>query len=362
MNILYVMHSMKVGGIEKLLITISNELVRENNICLCIISNEYSQELLSRLDNRVKIIYLRRKKLFRRLSYISQLERVIKQNNIDVIHIQQPEMMLYYAPMLLLSWNTKKVVTIHDTGKIQKIGTINRFLVKFLFDDVVAISEGVKKEILAYNFPEHKIHRIYNAIDLNEFQLRDHHKSKGGPLVVGNVARVMPSKKGQDILIKAVALLTKENIDVNCKFAGAEVERGAIAHMYELAESLGIKDKITFLGNVDDIAAFLMSIDLFVLPSRYEGFGISLIEAMATGLPCISSDVPGVNEIIVDKSYGEQFKCGDEVDLTGKMKYVIEHIDTYNASQIRDFIAHNFSIEHMCDCMMKVYSGEIKNE
>ena len=226
----------------------------------------------------------------------------------------------------------------------------------------MAISEGVKKEILAYNFPEYKIHRIYNAIDLNEFQLRDHHKSKGGPLVVGNVARVMPSKKGQDILIKAVALLTKENIDVNCKFAGAEVERGAIAHMYELAESLGIKDKITFLGNVDDIAAFLMSIDLFVLPSRYEGFGISLIEAMATGLPCISSDVPGVNEIIVDKSYGEQFKCGDEVDLTGKMKYVIEHIDTYNASQIRDFIAHNFSIEHMCDCMMKVYSGEIKNE
>ena len=146
MNILYVMHSMKVGGIEKLLITISNELVRENNICLCIISNEYSQELLSRLDNRVKIIYLRRKKLFRRLSYISQLERVIKQNNIDVIHIQQPEMMLYYAPMLLLSWNTKKVVTIHDTGKIQKIGTINRFLVKFLSTMLWPFRKALKRK------------------------------------------------------------------------------------------------------------------------------------------------------------------------------------------------------------------------
>jgi len=356
------MRTMTVGGIEKLLVTVSNELAKSNNVYLCVVSENYSQELMKKFDEHVHIVFLKKARYFRRINYFIQINRIIKKHNIETIHIHQPEMMVYYAPTLLCQNKIKKVVTIHDTGKMERIGLINRFLVRNLFDDIIAISEAVRREIINYKIPEFKVHKIYNAIELNEFQIRENSANKSEELVIGNVARVFPSKKGQDILIKAVAILASEGINVVCKFAGAEVKEGEIARMQNLAKTLNISDKIVFLGNVDNIASFLETIDIFVLPSRYEGFGISLIEAMAAGLPCISSNVPGANEIIIGEEYGLQFESENEEDLAQKLKHMINNRCHFNSSNIRRYVEHNFSVESMSKSLLEIYGGENRRE
>lgn len=363
MNILNIMHAMKIGGIEKLLVTVSNEMAKNNNVFLCIISNVYSDELLKKLSPKVKVIFLKRCKYFRRMNYLVQLSKLIAEHNIDIIHMHQPRNLLYYTPILTGYHNVKKIITIHDTGKMRKIGTVNRFIIRNVFDEVIAISNAVKEEIVLYKIPESKVHTVYNAIELNEFQLRKRNKNIGDYILIGNVARILPSKKGQDILIKAVSILNSKGMNVACKFAGDEVKQGDIKKLQDLADRLNVNKQIEFMGNVNDISSFLNSIDIFVLPSRYEGFGISLIEAMATGIPCISSDAPGVNEIITDDCYGLKFRSGDEFDLAEKITYMLTHLEQFDSKLIRSYIHDNYSVESMCKNLLNIYGGRsISNE
>ncbi len=357
MNILNVIHSLRVGGIEKLLITTSNELSKNNRVYLCIISGLYSEELLRELNRDVEVIFLEKKNMFRRVNYMRQIRNIIKEKKIEVFHIHQPEMMTYFVPVLALQTKVKKIVTIHDTGKMDRIGSLNRFFLKMVMDSVIAISEAVKEEAISYGISTNKIYRVYNAINLEAFAIIEREKEgTKKQIVIGNVARVLPEKKGQDLLIRALSILQRDGYDVVCRLAGAEVGKGKIDELKQMACSLSVEDKVFFHGNVDDIPAFLSGIDIFVLPSRYEGFGISLIEAMATGLPCISSDAPGVNEILVDKAFGEKFKTNDANDLAIKIEHVIDHLPDYDSKIIRDYVHRTFSIDRMCFELVNVYT------
>ena len=114
----------------------------------------------------------------------------------------------------------------------------------------------------------------------------------GGDLAV--VGRLV-SKKGIDVLLRALALLVREGADVRLRVAGDGPERG---RLWALAGSLGIENRVRFAGWQADVPAFLSGASLFVLPSLDEPFGIAVLEAMACGLPIIATATQGPREIL----------------------------------------------------------------
>lgn len=358
MNILNLTYSLNVGGIEKLLVSTSNELVNNNTVYVCVISSNYSKELVDEFDERVHVLFLNRHSKWRGVSYIAQLMKLIKAYRIDVLHIHQAVMMVQFLPIYILCPTLKEYVTIHDAGLFKEIGKLNRFCCKHFCRRVIAISDGVKRDIISYGVPEAKVRRIHNGINLDNFQLKcrtDNFEEQ--VLTVGNVARFMPPKKGQDILIKAIGLLKKKGYMLNCKFAGGAVANGEhyFDDMRSLAAEQGVSEQIEFLGNVTDVPAFLKELDIFVMPSRYEGFGISVIEALATGIPCVTSNVYGLNEIVTERYCGEQFAFNDVSDLADKLEVVINNVRNYNPKALRKMVEDRFSIQKMCKELQGVY-------
>ena len=127
-------------------------------------------------------------------------------------------------------------------------------------------------------------------------------------------------KKGFDLLLRSLSRLAE--YDIRLHLAGDGIER---QRLMELATALNIDKKVHFAGWQDDIRSFLLQGDLFVLPSRYEPFGIAVLEAMACGLPIVATKCHGPVEIL---DAGSAWLCdADEDSLTGALRTAIDDPD-----------------------------------
>ena len=225
------------------------------------------------------------------------------------------------------------------------------------FQKCVGTNEvGVVKDIRSCGVKKEKIKRIYNGVNFDKFKMVER-KDRKEPYKIINVARFYPQKKGQDVLIKATALLKERGYKIKTIFAGDEPQgvTGEMNRMKELARTVGVLDNVVFLGSILDVNKELEKADIFCIPSNYEGFGISAVEAMATGLPCVASNIVGLNEVVDDPSVGRLFEAGNEIDLANTLEEVITHIDQYDSNTISNYARRRFSIQNMCEILLEVY-------
>ncbi|MBI5970717.1 MAG: glycosyltransferase family 4 protein [Deltaproteobacteria bacterium] len=169
---------------------------------------------------------------------------------------------------------------------------------------VVANSRMVKDDIIRhYGLPEDKICVIYNGIDLARYPAIDADKRRGiresmgippGVFVVLFVGSGF-ERKGLMTLIRAIGLL-KEKGDIRLVVVG----KGRQGPYLREAARLGLAGRVTFAGPVKDAAEFYRAADIFALPSMYEPFSNSCLEAMALGLPVVTTASNGASEIITD--------------------------------------------------------------
>jgi glycosyltransferase involved in cell wall biosynthesis len=133
---------------------------------------------------------------------------------------------------------------------------------------------------------------VCNGIDLAPFFAVSPAGGAAGT-VFGAVGR-LDRQKGFDVLVRAFARLAREDDAVRLRIAGVGPERGRLS---ALAAREGVAGRVELAGFVEDVPAFLASLDVFVNPSRWEGFGLTLLEALAAGLPCIASRVDSLPEV-----------------------------------------------------------------
>ncbi|GAB7020352.1 glycosyltransferase family 4 protein [Halostagnicola bangensis] len=143
------------------------------------------------------------------------------------------------------------------------------------------------------------------GISLSEFQARTHHNSDD--IVVGSVG-VLSEQKNYATLLTVADELADE--DITFRIAGDGPKRGELERQIE---SLGI-DNVELLGRVDDLPEFLQSVDVYVQPSHYEGLCITVVEAMAAGLPVVASAVGGINYTVTERKNGF---LHDPTDIAG---------------------------------------------
>ena len=361
MKIMYLVFSFTVGGTERLVADICNEMVNEgHSVCLCVVNDLYDQQLLQSLSQDVQILLLNRKPQGGgKLNLLIKIASFIKKNKIDVVHcnaFDTPELLL----LTLIGRKPKIVHTVHGLGQYKKLNKLRATYRNIVCDTIIAISDSVKEDIVLHGAWEQKVAVVYNAIKLSKFTQSGKRQFDKNNIVIGNVARINLSQKGQDILIKAIGLL-KDRYNITCYFAGAadSSHKEELEQLKKLAADAvrGSACEIVFLGNVEDIPGFLKGIDLFVLPSRLEGFGISLIEALYMGIPCISSDINGPHEIIGDNERGDLFEQGNPYDLAEKLAVAIE---TYSekkekAAGAAAYVKENFDIQEMCRHLLNIY-------
>ena len=205
-------------------------------------------------------------------------------------------------------------------------------------DQVIAVSASIKNEIEQYlRIP---IEIVPNTIDESRFLLKV--REKQDIVRIGFIGHLEDDRKGLDLLLEALSKL--ENKNFHLKIAGT----GRLEKYYsELAASLEISNKCTFLGVIPTelIPEFLLEVDIFVLPSRKESFGVVIIEAMASGIPVIST-VCGGPEFIINETSGLLIEKENPSELRIAIDYLIKNLCQYDPESIRKYAVENFGSAH----------------
>jgi len=202
-------------------------------------------------------------------------------------------------------------------------------------DDVVLLCNHDAKSYHDYD-PELKPTVIYNPLTLMPGEV-----SKGTSKRFLAVGRFSHKHKGFDLLIKAFNIFAKNNKDRHLDIVG----EGPEEELYkELIKEYKLEERITIHPFTNNVQAFYSNAQVYVLSSRWEGFGLVLVEAMAHGLPVVSSDLPTSIEIMGD--FGLYFKNGDIEDLAQRLEDAT-HIDWEAKSKEALEIAKRFDIENI---------------
>lgn len=147
----------------------------------------------------------------------------------------------------------------------------------------------------------------------------------GGPLI-GTVCRLVEPKKGLSVLLQAMAALRRRKSDLDCQLL--IVGDGPSRELLEaMSEELGLSPCVVFAGVRRDIERVLPLLDLFVLPSLYEGFGIAILEAMAVGKPVVATSVGGIPEFVVPGETGLLVEPGKSDSLADAIALLLRDPD-----------------------------------
>ncbi len=167
-------------------------------------------------------------------------------------------------------------------------------------DKVIAVSEEVRQHCVTVDRIESsRVLTIYNGLDLADWKMvSTPAKPPGDVLIatVGNIRRV----KGHDVFVRAAALIAAQLPHVSFSIAGDVLEPDYFAELQKLICELNLSDRFHFAGRVTDLQKHLSAADIFVLPSRSEGFSNAIVEAMAASLPVVATDVGGNAEAVQD--------------------------------------------------------------
>lgn len=351
MKVVHVVWSLTLGGIETMLVNIANaQALHGSEISVVIINDMYDESLIKSFCDKVNLIFLNRKRHSHSLGFVFRLNKALHYINPDVIHLHSSPI---YKLILSRKFRRKTVVTLHDTpkGTIRPTGllyrlfpalSIGRLAIVGFIDEipkVFAISNAVKKDLWEkYNVTSSV---VCNGILTEKFVVRDM-VSCMLPLRIIQVSRLEHEKKGQDLLIRAIAQL---NGIAEVSFIG---EGQSLEYLKKLVTELGVDKYVHFLGKrtQDYIAKNLCKYDLFVQPSRYEGFGLTVAEAMVAQVPVLVSSGQGPAEVTCGDKYGWVFENGNVEDLVRMIEYIREHYTASldKAEEARQYVKTTYDV------------------
>lgn len=287
----------------------------------------------------------------------STMVNVILNNNLDLLHVHYAiphASSAYFARQILKKQgrDVPFVTTLHGTditlvGKDQTYAPVVTFSINES-DAITAVSDNLREETYRSFAIEKEIQVIPNFVDIARFHQSDKEHFKkmlapNGERILAHVSNFRKVKRVEDA-VKVFAGVRRE-LPSKLLMIGDGPER---QHAEELSRSLGIYNDVRFLGKQDQMDEILSIADLFLLPSEYESFGLAALEAMACGVPVISTNAGGIPEINVQGRTGYLSDIGDVADMTKNALHIlasdstlqafkdaaIAHADTFEKSKI----------------------------
>lgn len=254
------------------------------------------------------------------LKIVFRLRRLFKDLKPDILHthLYHPN---YYGRLAALGLGLKGVVaSVHNVYTRPKLHRrLWNFGLSWATDRVVAVSPQVRRDVRRYDgVADSRLILLPNGVSLAALETTASREEARAALGVtgfclGAVGR-LEEQKGHTHLLQALPALMGVLDDMIILFAGEGRLSGALARQ---AQELGVADKVKFLGTRRDMPLIYRALDVFVLPSLWEGLPLALLEAMGTGLPVVATRVGGVADVITDRVNGRLIPPGDSRALAG---------------------------------------------
>jgi L-malate glycosyltransferase len=307
-GVLQVVHSLGTGGTERLVIDLATRLGSKFPMAVCCLDDPgaCAHELEAR---GVAVTALGREPGFRpSLAY--RIARTARQHGAAIIHCHHYSPFVYGRLATALAPWTKLLFTEHgrlsDAPPSVKRRLVNPLLAR-LPARIVSVSTALRRSMIAEGFPSGRVHVIHNGIDprtrpttTDRLTARLSLGIPADAMVVGTVARLDPVKD-LETLVRGFAAFRAANRRARLVVIGDGPERARLEHA---AERENVAGCVRFLGTRTDVRRLLPAFDIYVNSSISEGISLTILEAMAAGLPVIATNVGGTFEIIDNRMTG----------------------------------------------------------
>jgi N-acetyl-alpha-D-glucosaminyl L-malate synthase BshA len=268
----------------------------------------------------------------------SKVVDVVKYEGLDLLHVHYaiPHASAAFMAQQILKAqgiNIPFITTLHGTditlvGKDPSFEPVISFCIN-ASDAVTAVSESLMKDTYAHFETTRKIHVIPNFIQskaelpvINMEKRR--HYAKDEELILCHISNFRPVKRITDVV--RIFQKVQEKLPAKLLLAGDGPDRAIVER---LARDLGICQNIIFIGKVRETAPILELSDLFLLPSETESFGLAALEAMAEGVPVVSSNTGGIPEVNIDGYSGFTSNVGDVESMANNAIRILENKETH---------------------------------
>ncbi|MEQ8839114.1 MAG: glycosyltransferase, partial [Lacipirellulaceae bacterium] len=240
---------------------------------------------------------------------------------------------------------------LHSTGWPDGVGKLNRLLTP-MTDAFIAVADGHAQFLSEFErFPAEKVHTIYNGVDTQRFAPHEEAALKETlgidptSTVVGILAALRP-EKNHELFLHGAAVLLRDFPETQFLVMGDGPRRHDLE---QLAFDLGISKSIHFLGSRDDVPQLLNVCDVVSLTSHNEASPVSVLEALASGVPVVASEVGSVRETVVDGETGLLFQAGDQPAYVSAMTKLLQNeaLRVYLGENGRKRVMEKWSLDGM---------------
>lgn len=355
-KVLHVLSDTNVGGAGRYIFNLlsnKEETSFEASVA-CPKGGELEKELRSR---GIKVFALEGGESSANMSQIKSLRRIISQERFDIVHTHAS----FAGRIAGKIAGAKVVMTRHSLirGRASSIKRLATRLTSRIFTDrIIAISRAVKINLIESGVPADMIIIIYNGIDTTKFEgikgtLREELSIASDIPIIGMVARLVP-EKGYEYAINAFYRVLKEYPNAILVIIGSGPLEDSLKTM---CSELRIEDNVVFMGYRQDVENLMADFDLFVLSSISEGLGLSLLEAMALGIPVVATMTGGIPEVIKDGTNGLLIQPGNDIYLAENMVKILSNKDLAQrlGDEAKKTVAEKFSSKTMIEKTEKVY-------
>lgn len=331
MRIAHILWSLLTGGTENLVVDIANIQSKTNDVAIFVINNQVQPYLKAKVSERCKVFYINRKPSSKNPWPLIKLNILIRKFHPDIIH----------------SHSSKAIYCIKGLKEVPRVRTIhglNNPTDEYpLYKALYAISNSVRDFTTTQGFISKT---IYNGIDLNKIAKKEKAPNIAHKQHIVQVSRLIHEIKGQDIVLRSIAQVVSMGYT---NFIFSFIGNGdSYSYLTRLAKDLGIEEYVRFEGEVsqDKLYNQLKDYDLLVQASRLEGFGLTIAEAMASGVPVLVSDIPAQAEIIKYGELGDSFISEDCNNLAEKIiNFLKQGADPEKIAKSQQYTREHYNIE-----------------
>jgi glycosyltransferase involved in cell wall biosynthesis len=300
-----------------------------------------------------------------------KLRRLIRAGHVDIVHTFFETSNTWGGLIAKLSGRSLLISGRRDMGILRlKKHHIAYKLINRISDGFVAVSESVRNySINTEGLDPSRVFTVHNGVDLaridstnGEAALRARLALPEGCSVVATVANIRKIK-GLDTLLQAAAIVRREFPCVRFLVAGGCLEQRHFAELQNQVRTFGLDDNVRFLGRFEEVFSLLKLSNVFCLLSRSEGFSNALLEAMASGLPCVATRVGGNPEAIEDGQNGFLVPAEDPNTAAQRIAQLLRNPEQARrvGRAARQTVEESFTVDKMSSQLARLYQCLLSN-